>query len=464
MKQFKKQLLWIFSVAIFVYFSQSTVFAQEDLKFKPNDRWVVIGDSITHNGFYHRFIELFYCTRCPELNLRVTNAGISGDTAGGGLRRWEWDCLPYRPTITSIMFGMNDFGSKMYSENLPPETLQAKHESILKNYISNMSVLMDKFKESKVRAIIILPSPFDDTVELKKPIVKGAGAALAKFAEELKKLAIEKGFPYVDFNASMRLINEERQKVDPKFSIVGGDRVHPTKINHLVMAYYFLKAQQAPSVVYSVIIDANMGKSVQSENCDISNLSIKQEGGAFTILQKSLPFPVDSDVTSALELVPFTQDFNREMLQFNGLIEGNYRLKIDGQLIKSYSSRELGEGINLATINSTPQYKQAAEIGALLTKKYEVASKVRNIAALEHYASNSGPSRPSGDELEKQLQARVIRLKGTPHETSAIEGLARYRQDKPQEATYIQQLETIQDEIWATNKPRTHVYSLEKEN
>ena len=62
-------------------------------RFQSGDRWCVLGDSITHGGFYHRYVELFYLTRFPSLQLDVTNCGIAGDTAAGGEKRLAWDCL-----------------------------------------------------------------------------------------------------------------------------------------------------------------------------------------------------------------------------------------------------------------------------------------------------------------------------------------------------------------------------------
>ena len=43
-----------------------------------------------------------------ELNIRLVNSGISGDTTGGLLSRFYHDVIQYRPDILIIMAGTND--------------------------------------------------------------------------------------------------------------------------------------------------------------------------------------------------------------------------------------------------------------------------------------------------------------------------------------------------------------------
>ncbi|MEO0055606.1 MAG: hypothetical protein RLZZ50_1553, partial [Verrucomicrobiota bacterium] len=55
--------------------------------FAPGDRWVVLGDSITQTGAYHRELELFHLTRRPAVSVEAVNRGLAGDTVTGALRR-----------------------------------------------------------------------------------------------------------------------------------------------------------------------------------------------------------------------------------------------------------------------------------------------------------------------------------------------------------------------------------------
>lgn len=57
--------------------------------FQDGDRVLFLGDSITRAGPWHSLISLYYETRFPERNIEWHNAGISGDTAEGALRRLD---------------------------------------------------------------------------------------------------------------------------------------------------------------------------------------------------------------------------------------------------------------------------------------------------------------------------------------------------------------------------------------
>ena len=61
--------------------------------FKPNDRIVFLGDSITEQYQYSSYMELYLTTRMPKGNFVFINAGIGGDTAQGGAGRFQNDVL-----------------------------------------------------------------------------------------------------------------------------------------------------------------------------------------------------------------------------------------------------------------------------------------------------------------------------------------------------------------------------------
>ena len=82
-------------------------------QFKKGDTVAVIGDSITHGGRYHAFIYLFYATRFPDREIKMYNCGISGDSAAGACRRFEWDIAVHKPTAATVLLGMNDVGRSL---------------------------------------------------------------------------------------------------------------------------------------------------------------------------------------------------------------------------------------------------------------------------------------------------------------------------------------------------------------
>ena len=57
------------------------------------------------------------------------------------------------------------------------------------------------------------------------------------------EVAQKRGWGFVNFNTVMCELNKEIQQSDSTATFCGGDRIHPDKDGHMVMAYLFLKAQ-----------------------------------------------------------------------------------------------------------------------------------------------------------------------------------------------------------------------------
>ena len=93
----------------------------------PAVKAVFLGDSVTHGCFeiyptpeggietiydpesvYHSLLRKKLLAVFPRAPLNVINAGISGDSASGGLRRLERDVLSASPDLVVVSFGLND--------------------------------------------------------------------------------------------------------------------------------------------------------------------------------------------------------------------------------------------------------------------------------------------------------------------------------------------------------------------
>src|SRR5712692_10805534 len=90
----------------------TTAWAQADFYLQDGDRVVFYGDSITDQRLYTTFAETYVLTRFPALRVKFVHSGWGGDRVSGGgggpidvrLRR---DVIAYRPTVMTIMLGMN---------------------------------------------------------------------------------------------------------------------------------------------------------------------------------------------------------------------------------------------------------------------------------------------------------------------------------------------------------------------
>lgn len=355
--------------------------------FKDGETVCFLGDSITHAGRFHGMILDYYLTRFPERTIRFVNAGIAGDSAGGAQGRLEEDVIVKKPTSVAVMFGMNDVGRGNYVAK-PDAQKKAAQQGALDHYRKNMKRLAERLgKEAgEPKLLFLTPSPFDQTVVLEKDNNQpGCNDGLGRCAEIVRELAAENAGTVVDFHGPMTAFNLEQQKKDPKYTIVGGDRVHPGAPGHLMMAWLFLKAQGAPSAVSSVAVDAAAGRAAQSVNAEVTAVAKKDGGVAFTVLEKALPFPVDPGAKALLALLPIEEELNQEILAVTGLAAGKYELRIDGVAAGQYTSEALAKGVNLAFNEATPQFRQAQAVARLNEARRQTETKLRNYAAVRWF-------------------------------------------------------------------------------
>jgi acyl-CoA thioesterase-1 len=97
---------------------------------------VFLGNSITHG---HRLSqEAAFPHRLGEaLGVRAINAGISGDTTEGGLRRIDRDVLAHQPRVVVVELGVNDaFGQR------PPEVTVANLRTITQRVRAHGAVVV----------------------------------------------------------------------------------------------------------------------------------------------------------------------------------------------------------------------------------------------------------------------------------------------------------------------------------
>lgn len=406
--------------------------------FQANDRWCAVGDSITHSGPYTRYLYLFYATRFPGMPIDYFNCGISGDSAGGAIKRIDADILRHRPTVATIMLGMNDVNRGLYGDKPPAGDLQKQRDDAIARYESNMRTLADSLHSSGVRLIFMTPSIFDQTAVMTAPNQPGVNDALARCAGIVKKLAGNYGAPVVDFHGPMTELNRKQQEADPQFTLVGPDRIHPKEPGHLVMAYLFLKALGAPQMVADIVFDAKGQRTV-----------------AFDFQEKSLPFPVPAECRPALNLVPFMDDLNVEQFRVTNLPPGTYGLKIDGEPIATFAANELAGGINLAKLENTPQYRQAVAVARLDERRHELVKRLRTIDYVERMM---GRKIGDGSSFDHTAAARTLLGKtGHPWIKSQIEA---YLQIKPKQAELSRELAALVEEIRKTSQTKTRRFEV----
>lgn len=365
----------------------TTAFAQVVKPFKEGERAVFLGNSITDGGHYHSYIWLYYMTRYPNMNLRIFNGGIGGDTAFDMNKRLDGDIFCLQPTVLMVTFGMNDSGYFEYNGDKPKEFGEQKYQESIKNY----NQMEKRFKElPHTRIVMVGTSPYDETAQLKdNSPFKTKNETIKRIVEYQKESANKNGWEFTDLNAPMVALNQQFQQKDPAFTLCGNDRIHPDNDGHMVMAYLFLKAQGfAGKDVANIEINANRKQVANSVNCTISNIKKVGKDLSFDYLAEALPYPLDTiargwgqkkSQAEAMKIVPFMSEMNREMLKVTGL-KGQYKLLIDDEEIGIWNADDLAKGINLAAESKTPQYQQALTVMYLNEYRWEIERSFREYA------------------------------------------------------------------------------------
>ena len=463
----QKMIPAYFALLLLGLISLSTQLKASVPPFQHGDRVVFIGDSITHGGRYHADIYLYHATRFPDRPFVAHNCGISGDTAPGTNIRFESDIAVHRPTVATIMLGMNDAYAWAFDPSLPLQEKISAQASSYDQYTQAMDQMARTLAEMDCRMVFIKPSIYDQTAVLDQKNLLGKNDQLGRFAEYIDALAIKYDASVVDFYTPMSVINHVIQASDPSATIVGGDRVHPGIPGHLVMAYHFLKSQNMSPYVSAIQLDASEGgKIIQLRNCEIhGDLEATADQVSFSATEKALPFPLSPAQLKALDWVPFQHELNRQVLAVDNLPTGKYALSIDAIKVGEYSSVALKNGINLSANPATPQYQQALQIKALQNKQLQATSKLRSIALVRHsMVKKIKPAVSEKDHaaLTIALATRLNKSKGEQWYKYLRQQADVYLETIQNEDKYKQEEVQWMQKMWQQNQPTTHTWKLRK--
>ena len=207
--------------------------------FENYDRILFAGDSVTDMDSYQpvgeglfdtvgrgyvRVLENMFAVVYPEVFLRVTNSGVSGNTSSDLLARFDTDVVELKPDWVSICIGINDVWRQFDcpaitdSHVLPDE------------YEQNVETMILKVKDN-VKGVFIL-SPYIMEPNREDAMRK----RMDEYVAICEKLAKKHNCTFVNF-----------QKMNDDYCTIrhssnsAWDRIHPNQIGASLMAKEFLK-------------------------------------------------------------------------------------------------------------------------------------------------------------------------------------------------------------------------------
>lgn len=340
--------------------------ASAQFALKNGDRVVFYGDSITDQQLYTADIEAFVRTRFPNLKVMFFHSGWAGDRVTGGQggdidTRLTRDVLAYRPTMVTVMLGMNDAGYRPFDRGL--------FDAYTKGYAHIVERL--KKEAPKARLTLLRPSPFDD-VTRSFTFEGGYNAVLVRYGDYVKQLGMENGATVADLNSPVVAMLQKANVIDPaRAQQILPDRIHPGDAGALVLAEALLKAWNAPSVVSLLAISD--GQVTSTANTRISQFVSKSGKLSWTQKDDALPFALNMK-NALTRLVVESSDFfsalNQQTLTAK-LPPGRYALSIDGATVGVFGATGLAKGLNLAPLE-TPMRAQAQRVAELVKARIEM--------------------------------------------------------------------------------------------
>lgn len=334
---------------------------------QDGDRVAFYGDSITAQRYYTRFVEDFVLTRAPGLHVSFTNAGVPGDTVYGGYTgdtptRLKRDLFPARPTVVTVMLGMND-GYYMPFE-----------QKYLDRYENGYRTLLAAMRTSLpgIRITLLSPTPYDE-------ITHGTEfphycEVVARHAAFVKELAFSSGYGFSDFHRTVAGLAQSGARKDPALAaLLIPDRIHPAEASQWAMAAALMRDWGFSPVVSRVRFDALNAAPIATENTQITEISYSNGKLQWKQLDGALPLPLNLE-DGLLRFVLDCSDvagMDQQMLRVDNLPQARYTLKIDGKPVANFDREQFSAGVNLA-LYPTPMLSQAGQVDDLEKKRAQL--------------------------------------------------------------------------------------------
>jgi lysophospholipase L1-like esterase len=336
-------------LALSAFLSGSTLHAAPALT--PGARLAIIGDSITEQKLYSKYMEAYLLACSGISDLKTFQFGWGGETASGFAARVENDLAAFKPTVATTCYGMNDGRYRPFTNEIG----QA--------YEKGMRAVVEGLRQAGVRDIIIgSPGAVDTKYFVRenfKPLsgADGYNQNLAALRDIDRRLASELNTGFADVHQPMiEAMAKAKQALGDDYDVCGRDGFHPGPNGHLIMAYAFLRALGCDGKIGELTIDMNGPAKATGSGHQV----VGGQAGVGEFASTRYPFGFEgneksSDGTlSVSPFLPFNEELNRLILKVTGLQSARARVTW-GTETREFSREQLSAGVNLpAAFARTP--------------------------------------------------------------------------------------------------------------
>jgi lysophospholipase L1-like esterase len=362
----------IFAVSALAAFAAQAA----DSTLSPGARVAIIGDSITEQKLYSKYMEAYLvaCSGVPDI--KVFQYGWSGETASGFAARLENDLASFKPTVATTCYGMNDGQYRPYAADIG------------KNYEASMRKVVTGLRKEGVQKIVVgSPGAVDTTFFVRTNFAPMSGADgynqnLGTLRDIDKKIAAEMGTGFADVHQPMLdAMPKAKAALGTNYDVCGKDGFHPGPNGHLIMAYAFLRGLGCDGNIGEITVDMN-GKAASSAGHKV----LASKAGSAELESTRYPFCFEGDeksfggTRSIAPFFPFNDELNRFTLKVKNLSAEKAKVTW-GSESKEFTRAQLESGINLAAeFSRTPfdaQFKKLVQ--AVSTKQNFETPMIKNM-------------------------------------------------------------------------------------
>ncbi|MCA9262687.1 MAG: SGNH/GDSL hydrolase family protein [Planctomycetales bacterium] len=361
------------------------------LLLRQGDRLAIAGDSITEQRMYSRLIETYLTACVPELQVTVRQYGWSGEKTDGFLRRMDNDCLRFQPNVVTLSYGMND------ARYRPFDYTNGEW------YEDHYTAIVRKLKAAGARVVVGSPGcsgKLATWVASRLGTLEEHNQHLCALRDIAMDVAEREQVAFADvfwpmYQANVLAPGRYPGDGSHPYEMAGRDGIHPDWAGHAIMAYAYLRALGLDGDLGTISVDLANQTATAVSGHQVESF----ENGTLTITSTRYPFcapgPVDRDdsVRSGMTFVPFDEELNRLILKVSG-VQGLATITWGGAS-RTYSARQLADGINLAAEFTNNPFGDAFErVDNAVAAKQEF--ETRQVKQIFH-------GRPGRDNMEQAV-------------------------------------------------------------
>ena len=161
----------------------------------------------------------------PEKSLQIFNRGVSGDKVFQLADRWDKDCLEIKPTVLSIMIGVNDYWAAKKSG----------YAGTIQTYQDDYKRLIERTKTNLPTVKIIIGEPY--AVVGVKEVTPDWYPAFDEYRMTARKIAEQYNCGFIPYQS---VFDKAQSKAPGAYWTYDG--VHPTAAGNQIMAEAWLQA------------------------------------------------------------------------------------------------------------------------------------------------------------------------------------------------------------------------------